>query len=194
MRMLSRRGERAGGAHEYSSPASISEDSMKRRSNRVILYPGYMLLVFSAFVLINGCVSSRIVSYGFGDKNRPQQPVEMFYLKHVIVTAFNFYEDEEIGYIMDKKMNLALRCVDGITLKKSAGRRVYSIEPELIVKTYEEKYRVRSYYLLSVRVLFDERIVYQFSYEYNGPASIFDGRVQSALIGKFIRDIKTLTS
>jgi hypothetical protein len=171
-----------------------SEDSMKFPYTIIIPRLRFILFICTVLVFTNSCVSSRIISKSHEDKNQPQKPIESFYLKPIIVTAFNFFEDGEIGYIMDKKLDFALRNIEGMTFKKSADQRDYSIEPELIIKTFEEKYRVKNYYLLNVRVLLDERIIFQYTYEYNGPASIFDGRVQSAMIERFIRDIKKHTS
>jgi len=157
---------------------------------KMILRTLYTIFFISCLVFVSSCVSSRIISKVYEDKHKVYKPGESFYLKTVTVTAFNFFEGEEIGYIINKKMEFAFKNVDGLIFNESAEKNVYIVEPELVIKPFEEKYRMKNYYLLNIRVLHDGRNVLQYAYEYNGTASIFDGRVQNALIGRFIRDIK----
>jgi len=163
---------------------------MKTHKRKTGICVCYVVLIICVCILLSSCVSSRIISESYEDKKQIYKSAESFYLKPVEITAFNFFEDEEIGYIMNKKLEFALINVEGLTFNESAEKSVYTIQPELVIKAFEEKYRMKNYYLLNTCVLLDGRTVLQYAYEYNGTASIFDGRLQNALIGKFIRDIK----
>ncbi len=163
---------------------------MKTHIRKILKHELYTVVFISIFLLASSCVSSLITSKNYEDNNRANKRLQSFYLRSITITAFNFFEDEEIGYIMNKKLDFALRNVEDLIFKEVEAKNGYSIEPELVIKTFEEKYRKRNYYLLNVRVLHEGGTVLQYAYEYNGTASIFDGRIQNALIGKFIHDIK----
>ncbi len=148
--------------------------------------PAVKLILLLISIGVSTCVSSQIVSKGFVDESVKVRATDTFSLKPLEVTSYNFFEKAELGYILEKKLLLALSSNPRI---RQEERATYSIEPELVVKTYEEKYTRRNYYLLNVRVTHGERTVCHFSYEYNGSSSIFDGKIQNAMIDRFVKDL-----
>lgn len=143
-----------------------------------------ILILLSAF--FSSCVSSQIVVRGFVDENRSAGQ-NTFFLKPLEVIAYNFYEKEEATFILEKKLFLALSSKEGLKLVGKEAN--YHIEPELLIKSYEEKYDRRNYYLLNLKIMEGDRSVGLFSYEYNGSLSIFDSRVQNGMIERFIKDL-----
>lgn len=149
-----------------------------------VLFKVLLLLMCAIF---SSCVSLQIITKAVFDHNRPAGE-NTFFLKPLEVTAYNFYEKEEVSYILEKKLYLTLSSIKGIKLVGKEAN--YQIEPELLIKGYEEKYERKNYYLLNVRIREGNSNVALFSYEYNGSLSIFDGRVQNAMIDKFIKDLE----
>jgi hypothetical protein len=101
-------------------------------------------------------------------------------------------ENEEIGYILDRKLSFAMSSNPGINFNENPEKSDFTIAPELIIKSYEVKYTERNYYYLSIKIFANIRPavnpVSQFIYEYNGASSIFDSKVQNLMIDKFIDD------
>jgi hypothetical protein len=144
--------------------------------------------------MLISCVSLRITTEGYVAENKTFNDDAIFYLEPITVTSSDIFELKEIGYIMDKKLGFALASSDAATsvLARHGSKEGadFIIKPELIIKNYEVKYKERNYYNLSVKIQSGQHIVCHFHYEYNGTASIFDGKVQNALIKKFIDDFK----
>jgi hypothetical protein len=156
--------------------------------NRYILTaPVFFALVFSV-----SCVSFQVTSKSYTGDNFSFSEKDTFYLEPVTVTSFNFIEDEEIGYILDKKLYFAMSSSPAIRMREKPEDADFTVRPELIIKSYEVKYTERNYYYLSIKVFSNlgpsGGSVSHFTYEYNGASSIFDSKVQNLMIGKFIDD------
>ena len=104
------------------------------------------------------------------------------------VTSFDIGGAEEIRAIMDRKMAVALLSRAEITVREPGEDCRVALYPELIVKRYQQRYAERYYYLMSVSVRSAGELVGRYTYEYNGTSSIFDGRVQTSLIERFVDD------
>ena len=156
-------------------------------------YVAVMLIVFLHFFFLS-CVSFQIDSKSFMAENSHFRKTDVFFLEPIVITSYNFMEDEAVRYIMDKKLAFALSSSEKIRMTEDKGKGEYIITPELIIKNYEVRYDDRNYYFLSIKVFSEESIVCYFTYEYNGTSSIFDGKVQNIMIEKFLNDfIKNIT-
>ena len=150
-----------------------------------------VLILFVPF-FITSCVSFQITSKNFTGDDFSFGNKDTFYLEPVKVTSYDFLENEEIGYILDRKLSFAVSSNPVINYSEKPEKSDFIISPELIIKSYEVKYTERNYYYLSLRILSNSRPaadpVSQFTYEYNGASSIFDSNVQNLIIDKFIDD------
>lgn len=150
-----------------------------------------VLILFVLFFIVS-CVSFQVTSKNYTEDDFSFSKKDTFYLEPVKVTSYDFLENEEIGYILDRKLSFAMSSNPGINLNEKPEKSDFIIFPELIIKSYEVKYTERNYYYLSIRILANIRPagnpVSQFTYEYNGASSIFDSNVQNFMIDKFIGD------
>jgi len=141
---------------------------------------------------ITSCVSFQVTSKNFTEDDFSFSKKDTFYLEPVKVTSYDFLENEEIGYILDRKLSFAVSSNPVVNYNEKPEKSDYIIFPELIIKSYEVKYTERNYYYLSIKISANSRPaanpVSQFTYEYNGAASIFDSNVQNSIIDKFIDD------
>jgi hypothetical protein len=152
---------------------------------------GIILLISILHFSLFSCISFHIVSRGYMEDNIVIDKRSGFYLEPIKVTSFNFKNDDEIAFIMDKKLVFAINS-NHIGLAKEKDKSDYIILPELIINSYEEKYNQINYYYFSIKIISSERTLCHFSYEYNGMDSIFDGKVQNIMIKKCIDDLLKL--
>jgi len=152
-----------------------------------------ILLMFFQFFIFS-CAYFQVSSQGFSQKNLGFNPEETFYLEPIKIVCFNFIDDEQIAYIMNRKIEFALKGKKHLSLVEKRDRADYSIEPELILKTYQQTYRDKNYYLLLVRIYREKAIVFQYNYEYNGNVSIFDAKIQNLLLKNFLQDFSRCIS
>jgi len=117
---------------------------------------------------------------------------DVIYLEPITVISFHFFQDEDIRCIMDKKLAIALSGIEQIILCSNREDADYFIVPELIIKSYQQKYDERNYYLLSISVLSTESKICQFNYEHNGKTSLFNSRVQNRMVKKLLNDFQKL--
>jgi hypothetical protein len=110
------------------------------------------------------------------------------YLESFSITSYDFTGEEEIRAIMDRKLAVALYSGNGLSVGGSGEESDLVLVPELIVKRYQQRYTERFYYLMSVKVMRAGTLAGQYNYEYNGASSIFDGKVQTSLISRFVDD------
>ncbi|MFW6139289.1 MAG: hypothetical protein ACOC7U_08960 [Spirochaetota bacterium] len=157
--------------------------------------PGNCLsLAFFCVILIfvfSSCVSFNITSRAYTQKGFSLKKTERLFLEPMIITSYNFMDEQEIAYILNKKLHLAL-LESGLSLcsdKKSADMVIHT---ELIIKPYQQEYQDKNYYLLAVRCVSMKNKMWESIYEYNGSASIFNSRVQNALFSQFIKDFSKL--
>ena len=152
----------------------------------------FIVLILFALIFIVSCVSFQITSKNYIEDDFSFMGKATFYLEPVKVTSYDFLENEEIGYILDRKLSFAMASNPAININEKIEKSDFTIFPELIIKSYEVKYTERNYYYLSIKILANIRpdgdLVSQFTYEYNGASSIFDSNVQNSMIDKFIDD------
>jgi hypothetical protein len=144
------------------------------------------LLAF--FVFLVSCVSSQVSEKLYTREELQAGRAASFSLEPFSITSYDFAGEEEIRAIMDRKIVVALMSEPDLSVveqKDSSGPILF---PELIVKHYQQRYVERYYFLLSVKVMRAGELLSQYTYEYNGTSSIFDGKVQTALIKRFVDD------
>jgi hypothetical protein len=148
--------------------------------------------ILTVLLFTVSCVSFQVTSKSYTEDNFSLSKKDTFYLEPVNVTSYNFLENEEIGYILDRKLSFAMSSAPGININGEPENTDFTIRPELIIKSYEVKYTERNYYYLSIKILSNAEPelnpVCHFTYEYNGASSIFDSSVQNLMIDKFIDD------
>jgi len=150
----------------------------------------YSLLILTIFIqfFFISCASLQVVSSDFTENNFIFDRSETFFINPIKITSYNFIEDDDICYIMDEKLRFALVRDKKVNINDEKKRSDYVILPELIIKSYQERYNEKNYYLFSIKILSEDMVVCQFNYEYNGTSSIFNGKIQSIMIKKFIND------
>ena len=126
----------------------------------------YLLTVPVLFVLLFfvSCVSLQVNSRRYTEDNFSFSKDDVFYLDQVRVTSYNFPENDEIGYILDRKLSFALSSSQGISINAEPENADFTIRPELIIKSYEVKYTEKNYF--------------------------YDSKIQNLMIDKFIDDFK----
>jgi hypothetical protein len=143
-------------------------------------------------LFVVSCVSFQVTSKSYTEDTFSFSKKDTFYLEPISVTSYNFLENEEIGYILDKKLSFAMSSSPGIDVREELENTDFTIRPELIIKSYEVKYTEKNYYYLSIKILSNAEPegtpASHFTYEYNGASSIFDSNVQNLMIEKFIDD------
>jgi len=166
-----------------------------KKTSLFCMFRNYKTPVFIIFFilfsfLIFSCTSFQVTSRGFSEKNLKFTPKDTFYLESIKVVCFNFFDDEQVTYILNQKLAFELEAAENIRLVKNKGEAQYIIEPELIVKSYQQVYRDKNYYLFQIRIYREKELVLQYNYEYNGNHSIFDAGVQRVLLKRFLQDFK----
>lgn len=139
------------------------------------------------FSLIS-CVTLNITSKSFVSKGLAFKKRDSFFLESIKITSYNFFENDEIRYIMDRKLQFALLNNKEVSLGEERRKADYIIVPELIIKNYQKRYDEKGYYMMSVKIYSRKGLLCQFNYEYNGTLSIFDRVIQDAMIKGFLRD------
>ena len=156
---------------------------------KVILIAVLLLVMF--FIL--SCVSFNVKSQSITEKNASKKDGASFFIQPVKVTAFNFYNDREIAYIMDKKLGFSLRQIDGLAFHSENKKGDLVIAPEIIIKRFESGYSDKGFYMIILKVLSGNsgnNEEAEFRCQYNGPLSIFDADVQDAMIKKLMAKFK----
>ena len=97
------------------------------------------------------------------------------------VKAFNFFNDDEIKYIMNKKLIFSLHSIPGLVVISGQEKSRFTIRPELIIKSYESNYTEKNFYMLSLTILDGSCECAEVRCQYNGLLSIFDARVQDRM-------------
>lgn len=154
-------------------------------------------------VLLLSCSSARFITRSSGAPGAAVSGSDRFFLERMQVTAFGFTEARDIGYILDGKLRLAFLQMERARFVSTREEADYLIVPELIVKQYRSYYRERFYCQLLVRVAGREQAagrgmpsaaepfgVLWGSYEYSGGLSIFEVKVQNALLEKLVGDFE----
>jgi hypothetical protein len=161
---------------------------MNRNTGAVKTTAGALiLLLFSCSVF--SCTSLNVRSKGYLAEGESLPRDASFVLGDIKVISYNFLEKEEIGYIMAQKLSFSLAGSRKLRFHLSHQPGDYILDPELIIKVYEERYATRNYYLLTVRVMQEERVIGHFTYEYNGSSSVFDAQVQNSMVKSFVDDL-----
>ena len=156
---------------------------------KVIFIAVLLLVMF----LILSCVSFNVKTQSIAEKNISKKDEASFYIRPVEITAFNFYNDGDIAYIMDKKLGFSLRQINGLAFHSEKKKGDLIIAPEIVIKRFESGYSDKGFYMIILKVLSvnssgNEKA--EFRCQYNGPLSIFDADVQDVMIKKLIVKFK----
>ncbi|MFW6180442.1 MAG: hypothetical protein ACOC8N_01740 [Spirochaetota bacterium] len=151
-------------------------------------------------LLLVSCSATRIVTRSSGEPEDLFTGSDRFFLERMQVSGFGFAEERDIGCILDGTLRLAFLQMARGQLAASREEADYLIVPELIVKRYRRNYQERFYCRLLVRVVGREQAASggaagQFgllwgAYEYSGRLSIFEVKVQEALVEKVTGDFR----
>jgi hypothetical protein len=151
-------------------------------------------------LLLVSCSSIRIITRFSSEPDTAFAGSDLFFMERMQVTGYGFAEERDIGSILDGKLRLAFLQIARGRLAASREEVDYLIVPELIVKRYRRNYQERFYCRLLVRVVDREQAVsgggtghfglLWGSYEYSGGLSIFEVKVQEALIEKVTEDFR----
>jgi hypothetical protein len=144
--------------------------------------------LLAVFMLFASCVSPRVTERLYTAPGAREGKDISVYLEPFSITSYDFTGEDEIRAIMDRKMAVAVMSESGFFVDEHRERSDVILIPELIIKRYQQRYTERNYYLLSVKITSAGELIGQFTYEYNGTYSIFDGRVQTSLIKRFVDD------
>ncbi len=153
----------------------------------------FIVVLIPVMFLILSCVSFNVKSQSIIAKSAAIKYKASFYVQPVKVTAFNFYKDEEIAYIMNKKLRFSLRQIDGLTFHHKKKRGDLVVIPEIVIKRFESGYSYKGFYMIILKVLSGNSSgneEAEFRCQYNGTLSIFDADVQDVLIKKLVAGFK----
>ena len=161
---------------------------MNRNTGAVKTAVVVLILLLVSYSMFS-CTSLKVRSKGYLAEEEGLPHDASFVLGDIKVTSYNFLEEEEIGYIMAQKLSFSLAGSRELRFHRSHQPGDYILDPELIIKVYEERYATRNYYLLTVRIMQEERVIGHFTYEYNGSSSVFDAQVQNSMVKRFLGDL-----
>jgi len=151
-----------------------------------------ILLLLTCLILASvSCTSVRVTSHGL-QRQTVSLDEDVILLKQINVIDFDGVRGDDIGLVMDRKLRLNLLRLGEVSRPEMAADRGVCIVPELIVREYEKNFKQRYYYLLHVEVMRAGSMAGSFHYEYNGTASLFNSRLQNALIRKFMKDLERM--
>ncbi len=152
----------------------------------------YIIIITLLFisVMMFSCASFNIRSEEFLNEHVKNRENKSFYITPIKVTSSGFYEDEEIAYIIDKKLSFSLKRIGDISIHSEKMSNDLLIIPELIIKRFESNYMEKGFYMIILKVFSYDKQEAEFRCQYNGSLSIFDAEVQDVMIKRLMNRFK----